>query len=214
LTAAALLLFAAGAFVAGIQGRMAGWAVVAIGVGLIVAAFAGGTRWLVLPAIAFSLPVTLVTAADADLHGGVGERIHRAQSIAEVRDGYRLGVGRLELDLRDVRFPAGDTPLWLRLGVGEAVLLVPDEVCVALRARIGGGYIGALDRESGGLDVDWSNRESAPPPGTPRLVVDGQVGVGALFVAERPFDRNGNGFRPGSFGTNDACRGGPGGRGR
>jgi phage shock protein PspC (stress-responsive transcriptional regulator) len=207
LTAAALLLFVAGGLLAGVEGRVAGWAVVLIGAGLIVAAFTGGARWLVLPAIAFSLPVALVTAADADLRGGVGERVHRPESIAEVRDAYRLGVGRLELDLRDVQLPTGDTPLRLRLGVGEAVLLVPDEVCVSLRARVGGGYVGALDRESGGLDVDWSNRPSPPPAGTPRLVVDGEVGLGALFVADRPFDRRGRGFRPGEYGTNDACRG-------
>jgi phage shock protein PspC (stress-responsive transcriptional regulator) len=207
-TAAALLLFAAGGFLAGVEGRVAGWLVVATGAGLIVAAFAGRARWLVLPAIAFSLPVTLVTAADADLHGGVGDRTHRPESIAEVRDGYRLGVGRLEVDLRDVRFPAGDTPLRLRLGVGELVLLVPDEVCVSVRGRVGGGYVGALDRESGGMDLDWSNRPSEPPAGTPRLVVDGEVGLGALFVADRPFDGRHGGFRPGGYGTNDACRAG------
>jgi phage shock protein PspC (stress-responsive transcriptional regulator) len=206
MAAAAVLLFAAGGFLAGVEPRVAGWAVVALGVGLVVAAFTGGARWLALPAVAFTLPVTLVTAADADLHGGVGERIHRPASLAEVRDGYRLGVGRLEVDLRDVRFPPGDTPLRLRVGVGEAVLLVPDEVCVAVRSRVGGGYVGALDREKGGLDEEWSNDVRTPPPGTPRLVLDGDVGIGALFVAERPFDHRHRGFSPGEFGTNDACR--------
>jgi phage shock protein PspC (stress-responsive transcriptional regulator) len=206
MTALAVLLFGAGAYLAGVEGGLAGWALVAVGAALVVATFMGRARWLIVPAIAFALPVTLVTAADADLHGGAGERVHRPQSIAQVHDSYRLGAGRLEVDLRDVRFPAGDTPLRLRLGVGELVVLVPDDVCVVMRSRIGGGYVGVLDREHGGLDVDWSNDPPAPPPGTPRLVVDGDVGLGALFVAERPFDDRGNGFQPGEFGTNDACR--------
>ena len=216
LTAAAALLFAAGGYLAGVEGRAAGWIVVALGAGLLVASFAGRARWLVLPAVAFALPVTLVTAADADLRGGVGERVHRPASLGEVRAGYRLGAGRLELDLRDVVFPAGDTRLRVRLGVGEVVLLVPDDVCVALRARIGGGYAGVLDRDGGGLDVDWSNEPPVPPPGTARLVVDGEVGMGALFVAERPFEFRGRrgGFEAGAFGTNDACRRGPEGRQR
>jgi phage shock protein PspC (stress-responsive transcriptional regulator) len=207
------LLFAAGGYLAGVEGQIAGWAVVAVGGALVAAAVMGRARWLlVLPAIAFALPVTLVTAADADLHGGVGDRTHRPESIAEVRDSYELGVGRLEVDLRDVRFPAGDTPLRVRAGVGEVVLLVPEEVCVALDSRIGGGYVGALDREHGGLDEEWSNRAATPPPGTPRLVVDGEVGIGALFVADRPFDNeHGRTFEPGAFGDNDACRRGTGG---
>jgi phage shock protein PspC (stress-responsive transcriptional regulator) len=206
--AAAALLFLTGGYLAGVEGRVAGWAVVALGGALLVATFTGGVRWLIVPAVAFALPVTLVAAADADLHGGVGERVHRPDAASEVRDSYRLGAGRLELDLRDVRFPAGDTPLRLRIGIGEMVVLVPEDVCVVLRSRIGGGYAGVLDREHGGLDVDWSNDPQAPPPGTPRLVVDGEVGIGALFVADRPIDhRHGREFEPGAFGNNDACRG-------
>jgi phage shock protein PspC (stress-responsive transcriptional regulator) len=204
-----VLLFAAGGLLAGLEGGLAGWAVVAAGAVLVVATFAGRGRWLIFPAVAFALPVTLVTAADADLHGGVGDRIHRPASIDELRDRYRLGVGRLEVDLRDVRFPAGDTPLRLRVGVGEAVLLVPEDVCVQLESRVGGGYVGALDRDHGGLDEEWSNDPATPPSGTPRLVVDGEVGMGALFVADRPFegDHGHRGsFEPGRFGTNDACR--------
>ena len=207
LVSAAILLFVAGAYLAGVERGVAGWAVVAIGAALAVAALAGRARWLVLPAIAFTLPVTLVTAADADFSGGVGERIHRPASVAELRDGYRLGAGRLEIDMRDVRFPAGDTPLRVRIGSGETVLLVPDDVCVVVDARIGAGYAGVLDREHGGMDVEWSNSPPAPPAGTPRLVVEGEVGLGTLFVAERPFHQeHRHGFVPGEFGTNDACR--------
>jgi hypothetical protein len=197
----ALLVFAGGAYLAGTEGAIAGWVVVAIGVALVVATLTGRTRWLIVPAIAFTLPVTLVTAADADLRGGVGDRVHTPDSVVEMRDSYRLGAGRLEVDLRDVRFPAGDTRLDLKIGAGELVVLVPEEVCVTLSSRIGGG-------DDGGLDVKWSNDAPAPPPGTPRLVIDGDVGLGALFVAERPFEGHGrhDGFRPGDFGDNDACR--------
>lgn len=214
LAALASLLFAAGGYLAGTEGQVAGWAVVGVGGALVAATLMGGTRWLVVPAVAFALPVTVVTAADADLRGGVGDETHRPGTIAEVRDSYRLGVGRLEVDLRDVRFPAGDTPMRVKVGVGEAVLLVPEEVCVALESEVGGGYVGVLDREHGGLDEEWSNRAATPPPGTPRLVVEGEVGLGALFVADRPFEnQRGRTFEPGEFGDNDACRGGAGGEG-
>jgi len=71
--------------------------------------------------------------------------------------------------------------------------------------------VGALDRESGGLDVDWSNRAQGGSP-APRLVLDGRVGFGALFVADRPVDSHSGGFRVGAFGTNSACSAPAGGR--
>jgi phage shock protein PspC (stress-responsive transcriptional regulator) len=210
--AAVTLLAVAGAWLAGTEGQLAAWAVVVIGAALAITAFTGGARWLVLPALAFALPVAVIAAAGVDLHGGLGERNYHPGTLSEVRDSYQLGAGRLEIDLRDVKLPAGDTPLRVRLGVGEVVVLVPNDVCVATRARIGGGYVGALERGSGGLDVNLVNRPS-PPPHTPRLVLDANVGLGALFVADRPFDQGwngwgsngGSGFQPGAYGTNEAC---------
>jgi phage shock protein PspC (stress-responsive transcriptional regulator) len=216
----AVLLAVTGAWLAGIDGRLAAWAVVAIGAALIVTAFTGGARWLVLPAVAFALSVSVIAAAHVDLHGGVGERTYRPQTLSALRDGYRLGAGRLEVDLRGVAFPPGTTELHVRLGAGELIVLVPRGVCVATSAHIGGGYVGALERRSGGLDVDWTERPS-PPPHTPRLVLDGNVGLGALLVADHPVERAWNGWggwggwngggwfashaHPYMLGTNEAC---------
>lgn len=201
--AADISLFAlAGAWLAGIDGRAAAWAVVAAGAVLIVAAFAGA-RALVAPALAFAVAVALFAAASVDLHGGFGERVYRPQSLGALRGSYRLGAGRLEVDLRDLSFPTGETRMHIRLGVGEAVVVVPDEVCVATRASVGGGYVGALDHDSRGLDVSFSQHPT-PPHGSRLLLLEGNVGLGALFVVDRPLAGN---FQPGLYGTNSACRG-------
>jgi phage shock protein PspC (stress-responsive transcriptional regulator) len=210
--ASALLLAVAGAWLAGVDEQLAAWAVVAIGAVLLLSAFTGGARWLVLPGVAFVLAVAVIAAAHVDLHGGMGERTYRPHALSEVRSGYRLGAGRLEIDLRGIAFPPGDTRLHVRLGVGELVVLVPRGVCVATSASIGGGFVGALEQRSGGLDVDWTERPS-PPPRTPRLVLDGNVGLGALLVADHPIERAWNGwggwgashFHPDAFGANEAC---------
>jgi phage shock protein PspC (stress-responsive transcriptional regulator) len=209
--AVVVLVAVAGAWLAGTNGLLAGWLVVMIGAALAVTAFTGGARWLALPAFVFAFSVAVTAAANVDLHGGVGDRAYHPTTLAEVRGGYRLGAGRLEIDLRDVAFPAGYTQLPIRLGVGEVVVLVPKDVCVATRAQVGGGYVGALDRQTGGFDVNWDNRP-APPPRRPGLVLDARVGLGALFVVDRPLDRgwgwgsNGGGsFQPGAYGMNEAC---------
>jgi phage shock protein PspC (stress-responsive transcriptional regulator) len=206
---ASIVLAAGSAWLAGTEGELAAWLVVAVGVALGVAAFAGRGRWLAVPAVAITLPVAVVAAADVDLHGGFGDETYRPDTLAELDDNYELGAGRLEVDLRDLDLPEGDTPLRLKVGAGEIVLLVRDEVCVATDARVGGGYVGALDREKGGLDVDWSEQPEAPSD-VPRLVLDLDVGLGAAFVANRPFDdghwdKGRGGFTPGEDGTNDAC---------
>jgi phage shock protein PspC (stress-responsive transcriptional regulator) len=214
LTAAAaeiVLVAVAGVWLAGTDGLLASWAVVATGAALAVAAFTGGARRLALPAFAFVVSVAVTAAAGVDLHGGVGDRSYHPTTVEEVRDGYRLGAGRLEIDLRGVRFPAGSTALPVRLGIGEVVVVVPKDVCVSTRAQVGGGYVGALDRETGGLDVDWLNRPS-PPTTTPRLTLDAHLGLGALFVVDRPLGHDwgwgsgdGNEFQPGAYGGNEAC---------
>jgi phage shock protein PspC (stress-responsive transcriptional regulator) len=214
----AVLLAVTGAWLAGTNAHLAAWAVVVIGAVLILTAFTGGARWIVLPAIAFALSVAVIAAAHVDLHGGIGERIYRPHTLSEVRGGYQLGAGRLEVDLREIAFPPGDTQLYVRLGVGELVVLVPHGVCVATSAHIGGGYVGALESRSGGLDIRWSERPS-PPPRTPRLVLDGDVGLGALLVADHPVEHGWRGWggwsgeggwfgshvHPATLGTNEAC---------
>ncbi len=208
----AVVLAVAGAWLAGVEAHLAAWTVVAIGAVLVLSAFTGNARWLVLPAVAFALSVAAIAAAHVDLRGGVGERTYRPHTLSEVRDGYRLGAGRLEIDLRGIEFPPGETQLHVRLGVGELVVLVPRDVCVATRARIGGGYVGALERVSRGLDIDWAELPS-PPPHTARLVLDGRVGLGALLVAYHPIERAWNGWggwfgghaHPYAYGTNEAC---------
>ncbi|HXC45873.1 MAG TPA: hypothetical protein VNU24_04645, partial [Solirubrobacteraceae bacterium] len=187
------LLALAGAWLAGTHAQLAAWAVVAVGAALVLGAFTRTVGWFVLPGVAFALAVATIAAAHVDLSGGMGDHLYRPQSLSEVRRGYQLGAGRLEIDLRNLRFPAGTTRLPVRLGVGELIVLVPRGVCLATSARVGAGFVGALERRAAGLDVDRSERPS-PPAGTPRLLVDGNVGLGALLVADHPVEHGWGGW--------------------
>jgi phage shock protein PspC (stress-responsive transcriptional regulator) len=155
--------------------------IVVLGVWLVASAFIGGARWLILPALALALPAGVVSAADLDVRGGIGERQYRPLAADQVRDTYRLGVGQLIVDLRDAKLPAGDRRVHIDLGVGQAVLVVPRDACVATAAKIGAGQVSVFDRDSGGVDVDWQDERTARA-GTTRIVVDGDVGVGQLAV--------------------------------
>jgi phage shock protein PspC (stress-responsive transcriptional regulator) len=158
--------------------------VIGAGVAIVLGAFVRPVRWLVLPAISLALGAGFVSAAGVDLDGGVGERDYRPAAASEIRDRYQLGAGQLVVDLRDTRLPKGDVPVDLDLGMGEAVLLVPDDVCVASRARVGMGNVRVFDRNSDGVDVDWEDRRAAPA-GVTRIVVDADVGFGEFRVGHR-----------------------------
>jgi phage shock protein PspC (stress-responsive transcriptional regulator) len=185
-TAAALASAAGG-------GTVVAGLIIAAGVVLTVAAFAGGARWLILPAIVLAIPLAIVTAADVDIRGGVGHREYRVSAIAELQPRYELGMGDLEVDLRDVKFPQGRTELALRLGMGDVVVRVPDDVCVASTVRIGAGYAEVGDRDNGGLDVKWRHEPHAVRRARV-LHVNADIGMGALSVrhgGSDPFDRHG-----------------------
>ena len=176
-----LAITGAWAAAAGGNGVVAG-IVIAAGIALIAGAFFGSwARWLILPALALALPAGVVAAADLDVRGGTGEVTYRPASAAAVRDSYRLGVGHLVVDLRDARLTPGDHRIKIRLGVGGAELLVPPGVCVSTNNHVGIGGTSVFNRDGGGIDTEWTDERSAPE-GTPRVVVDGDIGIGALIV--------------------------------
>ena len=169
--------------------------VIAAGAAILAGAFLKPVRWLVLPAIALGIAAGLVGAAGIDIDGGMGEREYRPGSTVDLRDRYELGIGDLEIDLRQTDLPSGDVPLEVDLGIGEARVLVPDDVCVATTADIGAGNVETFGRDTGGVDVDFEDIPDASPA-TTRLLVDADIGLGALRVMES------DGLHPGD---NSAC---------
>jgi len=200
-----LLLFLAGGWAAGTGGgALAAGLVIGCGVLLVIGAFTKTVRWIALPATALALGVGLVSAADLDLDGGVGEREYKPGVATDVRDRYKLGMGELVVDLRDASLPAGDTHMKLKLGMGEALVIVPRDVCVTSRADVGAGHVDVLGREGDGVDVDFEDSRRARAGGA-RLVVHADVGLGEFAVRhDRGLD-HGDGPFDGQPDGNGAC---------
>jgi phage shock protein PspC (stress-responsive transcriptional regulator) len=167
-----------------------GWLVAAFvllaGVAIVGAAFVQPLRWLVLPAVTLALSGGFVAAVGIDLDGGIGDREYRPASSADLHPDYELGIGQLVIDLRDTNLPAGDVPLKVDVGVGDVRVLVPKDVCVATDAEVGMGNVSLLSHDHGGVDVDFEDLPDAPP-GTTRLLLKGNVGIGELRVSHGEF---------------------------
>jgi phage shock protein PspC (stress-responsive transcriptional regulator) len=193
-------LFAAGGWAGAVGGETVVAAVIiAAGAALAVGAFVRPVRWLILPAVSLGLGTGFVAAAGIDFDGGVGEREYRPVAAADVRDRYELGMGSLVVDLRGTRLPKGDVPVEFDVGMGEARLVVPEDVCVASRATIGMGAVENFGHETGGVDVDVEDLPTATPA-TTRLVVDADVGLGVFEVSHTAEREHGRRFGRERFG--------------
>jgi phage shock protein PspC (stress-responsive transcriptional regulator) len=170
-------------------GEIVAAVVLALGVVLVVASFTGATwaRWLVVPALVMAAPLGAVAAADLEFEGGYGERYHRPASVAAIpADGYELAAGELHVDLRDLDWQPGRVvDVELDLGAGEAVVLVPEDVCVETDAHVAAGEIDVRGNEAAGVDVDHDVR----PPSTaaPRLRLESDIAFGELRVEDDVF---------------------------
>ena len=151
---------------------------IAAGLGLVAAGLLGGPRWLILPVIVLIMPLAVVSAADIDLRGGVGEREIRPQTLADLKPQYRLGVGHMDLDLRRLDLTSS-TEVNVKLGMGEARVRVPAGTCVVTDAKIGVGAADLPEPRGRGLrplDRPRRRRARARCASTPK------IGVGHLQI--------------------------------
>jgi phage shock protein PspC (stress-responsive transcriptional regulator) len=158
--------------------------VIVAGVAIAAGAFLKPVRWLVPPALTIALAAGVVAAADVDFDGGIGQREYRPGSSVDLRDHYELGIGELVVDLRTTDLPKGDVPLDLDVGIGEARVIVPDDVCVATDADVGAGNIAIFGSDHGGIDASYENAPEAKPAAT-RLLLRADVGMGEVRVNDR-----------------------------
>jgi len=188
----------------------AGIAVLSVALMVGLGAVAGFGRWLILPALAFAIPVGVVSAAGIDLHGGAGNREYNPVSTAQLRPSYKVGAGRLMVDVRNANLGPGDHPLKLRVGLGQAVLVVPSNVCVATKAHAGVGNVESFGESHGGVDVDFDDQPLSANA-NPRIVLDAKVGMGEVLITHQrsdAFDHRGFGdFHKDQFGpqANTGC---------
>ncbi len=166
--------------------------VIAAGGAILAGAFLKPVRWLILPALTVALAAGTVTAAGIDLDGGIGDREYRPASTIDLKDRYELGIGELVVDLRGTDLPAGDVPIEVDLGVGEARVIVPEDVCVATSADVGAGNVSFFGRDNGGLDVDFDEHPDVDAD-TTRVILDAQIGLGELRLDDDDFRTDGFG---------------------
>lgn len=156
-------------------------ALIAIGGMLIITARSGaGHGGLITAGVVLTIVLLIGTSFNVPLAGGVGERTVRPTEHVIDRE-VELGVGELTLDLTGVDFQTivGGTELRARVGVGELIVIVPEEAPIRVEARSGLGNVQVFGQEEGGVDAEIT----APAPiGAPAITLIATVGIGEVRV--------------------------------
>lgn len=161
-------------------GQLAALALVVVGAGLVVGAWYGRGRLLLVVGV-LMIPVVLVASlVDFPPTGTIGSPyvyLHRAGELEDMR----ILAGQATLDLTEYPFAEGIEDVRLRVGAGSTTVIVPHDVRVEARvsveagdAEVFGGY------ESGfGITVDDA---AGPEDATKVLDLEVVAGVGTVGV--------------------------------
>lgn len=137
-------------------------ALILVGVAIVLASRSGARPGgLIAVGIVLTGVMVIGSAIDFPLGGGVGERLERPATVSELRDEYVLGIGQLTVDLTDLSAGAlgADARTRVRVGVGQLVVIVPEELPVLVFARATVGNVRVFEDEEGGFGAE---REAGP----------------------------------------------------
>lgn len=161
-------------------GQFFGASLTVLGVALVVGAWWGRARILILIAILLTPLAIVTTFITAPLEGGIGDHRYVPATAAEVRDEYRSLGGRVILDLTDLPTSSRIFKIAASVAVGQLVVIVPAEASVELRARVGAGDSYVLGSQDVGTSLD--SRYVRHHFNQPTYVLDLEMGIGQVFV--------------------------------
>jgi phage shock protein PspC (stress-responsive transcriptional regulator) len=175
------------------HGTVIAIAVIALGFALVAAAFATDLRRrlappLVLLALVLGIPAGAIAAADINFDNSVGERNYTPRVVADIpADGYKLGTGQLNVDLRRLPWKSGQTiAASAHLGLGQMIVSVPSGVCVVGHASGKAGELIVAGDVSHGVDPEVV--QGTPTSNAPRLDLDAEIQLGQLIVTDEDPD--------------------------
>jgi phage shock protein PspC (stress-responsive transcriptional regulator) len=128
---------------------------------------------------------TAVALSGVPIHGGVGDRELRPTVASQVQHDYRLAIGNMVLDLRNVQFPVGSTTVNASVGIGHLLVEVPPGVVVSVNAHSGIGNVTYADGQgnSDAASFGSGSAANAGNPSEPHLNLTATTGIGVVQLA-------------------------------
>jgi phage shock protein PspC (stress-responsive transcriptional regulator) len=161
-------------------GQFFGTALAIVGLGLVIGAWWGRARILILVAILLAPVGVMASFVTAPLEGGIGDHTFAPVTAAEVRDEYRALGGQVILDLTELHTSPREIRIAASVAVGQLVVILPEGASVELRSRVGAGNSSVLGSHDVGTSLD--SRYVRRHFNRTTYVLDLEVGIGEVFV--------------------------------
>lgn len=157
-----------------------------VGLGLVVGAFVGRARGLIVLGVLLALVTAGAAAFPVErVSGRTGDIVWAPTTQGQVASSYAWGAGNVTLDLTAVALD-GREPVEADLFAGNLVVLLPPTAAAEITAVVGAGTVripGAGVSEDGmGRSVETSLNAVGNEPSTGVFVLDLNVGFGELEV--------------------------------
>jgi len=154
-----------------------------IGAGLLVGAFRGRARWLIVPAIVMLLVTQGAAAASRYAGGWDGSTGDVRWVPTSASESFELGAGSARLDLGSL--PQGEVDIDVSIGAGELLVLLPADTQLEIDSTLGAGELRVPgERPQSGLGLDSSRTVTTADGSTPTTTVTltSNIGLGTLEV--------------------------------
>jgi phage shock protein PspC (stress-responsive transcriptional regulator) len=162
-------------------GQFFGAALVVLGIGLVVGAWWGRARILILLALLLAPLAITASFITTPLEGGIGDRSYAPVTVAEVRSEYRSLGGRLSLDLTGLQTGPRIIHISASVAVGQLMVRLPEGASVEIRSRVGAGHSYVLG-SSQDVGTNLDNVFMRHGLDQPTFVLDLQAGIGEVYV--------------------------------
>ena len=156
-------------------------AVGVLGLGLLVGAWIGKARWLMLIGILLLPALWFTSLWPSNFSFSAGEVREEPIAVADLQEPFDLGMGQLTLDLSGLTATelAEVGTIEVSLGMGEMILRLPAEIGVQINADVGMGALQGPFSEEAGIGIEAS-RTVGPDPVV--YEIDAEVGAGVITV--------------------------------
>jgi phage shock protein PspC (stress-responsive transcriptional regulator) len=151
---------------------------------LIFSAWYGRALGLVSLAVLLTIGCGVAAIVDTPFRGGVGDRSYLPVTTRQLESEYRLAIGSMRLDLREVPLRSGTTIVTASVAIGELHVIVPTDVSVDVHAEAGVGQVDVLGASSSGFSTERNDTVRVVGARTLRLEL--RTGAGHVMVERSP----------------------------